>query len=479
MEPIDVAELAGAVGGTVLGGLTSRRVCRVCTDSREVREGDLFVALRGSRVDGHQFIPDAVGRGAVAVLARREAVQEPLPAAVRPAPAGPPPFSLIVVDDTLAALQRLAGWYRDRLSACVLAVTGSVGKTTTKDMTAAILERSRPVVRAPASYNNELGLPLAVLSAGADTRALVLEMGMRGPGHIAALAALARPHVGIITNVGEAHIGLLGSLEAIARAKGELLDHLEPGGLAVLNGDDPLVMGQAHRVPEGGRVLTFGFSPGVDVRIESLTGGGLSGTAFRLTSPWGTLECSLPVPGRHLAANAAAAAAAAMSVGASPEDVTRALAHFRSTAMRMQAVEAGGVLVLNDAYNASPASMEAALRTLAAIRAERGGRACAVLGDMLELGPFAPQAHRRLGQQAAREGVDLLVTVGEMAEQVAAGALEGGLDPARIVKASDVGDAEAHLRGWAVPGDVVLVKASRAVGLERLVAALCRRGDGG
>ncbi len=472
MEPVDLEELTRAVGGTLRAGSWRGPVRRVCTDSREIREGDLFVALAGERVDGHAFVADAIARGARAVMVRQDAVVK------SPALDPEATAAAILVDDTLQALQRLASWYRRRLSACVLAITGSVGKTTTKDMVAAILERSRPVVRAPASYNNEIGLPLAVLSADAATRALVLEMGMRAPGQIGALAEIARPHVGILTNVGEAHIGLLGSLEAIARAKGELLEHLQVGGLAVLNADDPHVMAQATRVPSGVRVMGFGFSPGAHVRIESLAGGGLSGTTFRIASPWGSLSVVLRVPGRHLALNAAAAAAAAMAVGASPADVCEALADFRTGPMRMQVLEVQGVLLLNDAYNASPASTEAALQTLAAVRAERAGRACAVLGDMLELGPRAPQAHRHLGQQVARLGVDFLIAVGEMAPQVAAGALEAGMAEARIATASDVGQAEAYLRQFAGPGDVVLVKASRAVGLERLVTAFSRREEG-
>lgn len=463
MEALTAAELARACGAVLVRGPAEAVVERVCTDSRQARPGDLFVALRGERADGHDFVGDAAARGARAVLVRHDRAGS--------LPEGG--FAVLASDEPLEALQRLAAWYRRRLSCPVVAVTGSVGKTTTKEMAAEALAALGPVVRAPASYNNEVGLPLTILMADAGTRALVLEMGMRGPGQIRHLAGLAAPTVGVVTNVGESHVGLLGSLEAIARAKGELVESLPPGGTAVLNADDERVRAMAARAPAGVRVLTFGERAG-DVRAERVEGGGLSGTRFELVYEGRRVPCRLAVPGRHLAVNAAAAAAAALAVGVDLEDAARGLEGFRPAAMRMEVVRtADDVIVINDAYNASPVSMRAALETLQRVAAEQRRRSVAVLGDMLELGALAPEAHRGIGREAARRGVDLLVAVGALAGELAAGAREAAAGSEMvIVQAADAAQAAAAARRHVRPGDVVLVKASRAVGLDRVALAI-------
>ena len=462
MRGLSAAAIARACGGRVVSGPGQRPIRGVSTDSRTVRPDELFVALRGQRLDGHAFVFQALQAGAAAVLVEQARAAE--------VPAGP--WAVIAVPDTLAALQQLAAGYRRQLAARVVAVTGSVGKTTTKEMVAAILARRFRVARAPASYNNEVGVPLSVLAAEPESQVLVLELAMRGPGQIGQLAALAEPDVGIITNVGESHLELLGSREAIAHAKGELLEHLRPGGTAVLNGDDPRVMAQAGRAGSGRRVLTFGQGEAVDVRVEQLAGGGLGGTAFRLRTPWGEADCRLGLPGRHLALNAAAAAAAALVVGASLQDVAEGLAGFVGGPMRLQVVRRGDTVILHDAYNASPTSMRAALETLAEVRAQQRARAVAVLGDMRELGSVAAEAHREMGQLAARCGVELLVAVGSLAAELAQGALAGGLRAEQVVQVPDAEQAARVARERVQPGDVVLVKASRAVGLERVVEAL-------
>ena len=469
MLPTSMAEVALACGGQLTRGPAGAVADGVSTDSRQVQPGQLFVALRGARHDGHAFVAQALEAGACGVVVERGRAQQ--------VPEGP--WAVIEVDDTLEALQRLAAHHRRRLGARVVAVTGSVGKTTTKEMVASILARRWRVVRAPASYNNEIGVPLSLLAAGASTQAVVLELAMRGPGQIARLARLSAPEVGIITNVGESHLGLLGSREAIARAKGELLEHLPEGGSAVLFGDDPLVMAQASRRTPGCRLLTFGTGARVDVRVESLQGGGLGGTAFHLATPWGDVDCRLAAAGPHFALDAAAAAAAALSLGSSLQEVAEGLAGFSPGPMRLQVEPVGSVVILNDAYNASPTSMRAALETLARVVQERPGtRAVAVLGDMLELGPVAPEAHREVGRLAAQRGVGLLVAVGQMASHLARGAADGGLAGEQVVVAADADEAARLASRRVRPGDVVLVKASRAVGLERVVRALKAAGEG-
>ncbi|MBE3597667.1 MAG: UDP-N-acetylmuramoyl-tripeptide--D-alanyl-D-alanine ligase [Limnochordaceae bacterium] len=442
----------------------------VSTDSRSVRPGDLFVALVGPRFDGHDFVGQAVERGAAAVMVNS-----------RRAGALPPgEYAAVAVEETLEGLQRLAAWYRRRLAARVVAVTGSVGKTTTKEMTAAILGRVGPTVRAPASFNNDVGVPLAILMASDETRYLVLEIAMRGLGQIRHLGRLALPSVGVVTNVGESHLGVLGSVEAIARAKAELVEALEAGGAAVLNADDPRVVAMRARARSGVRVITFGTSDAADVRVQHVEGGGLLGTRFELAVRDGpTIPCHVPIPGRHLALDAAAAAAASLACGVDPAAVPAGLAEFAGASMRMETVPgADDVLIINDAYNASPASMRAALETLERIAAERRSRAVAVLGDMLELGELAREAHRSVGEEAARRGVAVLVATGSMAAWTAEGARRAaGGGQVDVVVASDAGEAAARVTGIVRPGDTVLVKGSRAVGLERVVQALASARD--
>lgn len=465
MEALSAKVLADACGGSLVRGPGEALLERVCTDSRQVQPGDLFVALKGPRFDGHDFVDSALAKGARGVLVERGRVGE--------LPEGS--YAAMAVDDTLAALQRLAGWYRQRLHAWVVAVTGSVGKTTTKEMVAAVLAQTGPTIKAPASFNNEVGVPLTILMAGPDTRALVLEIGMRGPGQIRHLAGLARPMVGVVTNVGESHVGLLGSVEAIARAKAELVESLPPGGFAVLNADDERVRAMAGVVPSGVRVLTFGVRRSdCDVRVENVRGGGLSGTTFELAHAGRRVSCRLGVPGRHMVANAAAAAAAAIACGLDLETAATGLARFTGAAMRMEVVHtADDVVILNDAYNASPASMRAALDALERVCAEERRRAVAVLGDMLELGELSLQAHRHIGEEAARRGVDLLIAVGEMAGEMAAGARDAGAgEEMAVILAADAEQAAAVARRHVRPNDAVLVKASRAVGLEAVVRAL-------
>jgi UDP-N-acetylmuramoyl-tripeptide--D-alanyl-D-alanine ligase len=459
--PLTLAEAAGACGGRLLDADGATVVDGLVVDSRVARPGTLFVALPGERTDGSRFAPQALQAGAAAVLAREGAV-----------PAGP----RIEVGDPLAALGALGAAVRARSDAHVVGITGSTGKTTTKDLLAAVLSTSMATVANTASFNNEVGLPLTLARLEPDTRALVVEMGARGAGHIAMLARLARPEIGVVLNVGVAHIGMFGSQAAIAQAKGELVEALPPHGTAVLNADDPLVAAMAGRTVA--RVLRFGLGPGAEVRAEGIGLDGDGRAHFKLRTPGGLAEASLPVPGEHLVADALAAAAAGHALGLQPEAIAEGLRGAALSPMRMQVERRGdGLTVINDAYNANPTSMAAALKTLAAAR-RGGGRGVAVLGEMAELGEQAPVEHDRVGRLVTRLGIDRLVGVGQLGEAIVRAARLEGMWPEEAVAAPDAEAALAILERWLQPGDVVLVKASRVVALDRLAERLLREPPG-
>jgi UDP-N-acetylmuramoyl-tripeptide--D-alanyl-D-alanine ligase len=415
----------------------------------------LFLALPGERVDGHDYAAAAVADGAVAVLCTR-----------------PVPAPRIEVDDGIAALTALASVVSRRLSATVVGITGSSGKTSTKDLLAAVLATAGPTVAAVGSANNELGHPYTVLRADADTRYLVLELGARGIGHIRHLAAIAPPQVGVVLNVGSAHLGEFGTREAIAQAKGELVEALPAHGLAVLNADDPLVATMAART--SARVVTFGTGATADVRASDVRVDDLGRAAFTLRTAGVEVPVQLRLIGAHHVSNALAAIAVAVNAGMTPADAAAAVAAaVPASRWRMELTERpDGVVVINDAYNANPESMRAALEALAAVGSSRSGRTFAVLGHMAELGPTEQAEHETIGRLAAKLAVARVVAVGEAARPIErAAALEGSWHG----EANWVPDAEAAvrvLRNELRAGDVVLVKASRAAGLERVGVAL-------
>ncbi|MGH8774596.1 MAG: UDP-N-acetylmuramoyl-tripeptide--D-alanyl-D-alanine ligase [Jiangellaceae bacterium] len=456
MIPLSLAEVAEAAGGRLDGVADAQTTVDgpVVADSRAVPPGGLFVAVPGERVDGHDFAAAAVGSGAVAVIAQR--------------PVGVP---AVVVEDSVAALGRLARAVLDRLGGVsVVAVTGSSGKTTTKDLLAQVLASRGPVVAPPGSYNTEVGVPLTVLSADRSTRTLVVEMGARGPGHIAYLCGIAPPTVGVVLNVGSAHLGEFGDREAIARSKAELVEALPDRGTAVLNGDDPLVRRMADKTRAG--VLMVGESVHADVRAEDVAVDDRGRARFTMVTPGGTAAVRLGLVGEHQVANALAAAGAAHALGLDAATVADALTHAKALSRwRMEVTErADGVTVVNDAYNANPESMRAALQALGAMAS--GRRTWAVLGEMRELGETSAAEHDALGGLAVRLGVDRLVAVGEPARAIQLGAARDGSGEDQTAWVPDVDAALDLLRRQVQPGDVVLVKASRAVGLERLAEAM-------
>jgi UDP-N-acetylmuramoyl-tripeptide--D-alanyl-D-alanine ligase len=454
---LTLGEVAGAAAGEILAGDPALELASVSVDSRRINAGGLFVALRAER-DGHEFANGAVAAGAVAVLVER------------PVAGLPPDAGVVRVADTGVALGALGAHARARLGEAVpvVGITGSTGKTSTKDLTAAALGSRLAVSASPASWNNEIGVPLTLLGTEERAGAVVLEMGSRRIGHIAALAAMARPRVGVITNVGIAHAEFFGSRAEVARAKGELVEALPPGGTAVLSADDDTTPALAGRTRA--TVLTAGLDPSADVAVSNLRLDADLRPSFHLDTPWGALEVGpIPVRGAHQATNAALAVAVAGALGVDLEAAATGLTSATGSAWRMELSRTpAGLVVLNDAYNANPASMAAALRALQGLNG--GGRRFAVLGHMAELGAVSDEEHRRIGRLAASAGVVVVVAVGREAAPLAEGAAEAG---AAVVHVESSDAALAVLAGQLRSGDVVLVKASRVVGLEALAAALC------
>jgi UDP-N-acetylmuramoyl-tripeptide--D-alanyl-D-alanine ligase len=459
MIPLSLAEIAAVVSGQQcdIPDPDVRVTGPVVIDSRAVEPGGLFAAYSGARVDGHDFAAGAVAAGAAAVLATR--------------PVGVP---AIVVDDVTAALGALARHTTGRLGTQVVALTGSAGKTGTKDLIAQLLERLAPTVYPAGNLNNEIGLPLTALRAGEQTRHLILEMGARGVGHIRYLAGLTPPRIGVVLNVGSAHLGEFGSREQIARAKGELVEALPPadeGGVAVLNADDPLVRAMSARTRA--RVVFFGEANEADIRAENVRLTDDGQPAFTLHTPTGCSDVTMRLYGEHHVSNALAAAAVAHELGMPASEIAAALgAAGTLSRWRMEVSErADGVTVVNDAYNASPDSMRAALRALAAMG--RGRRTWAVLGEMAELGDQALAEHDAVGRLAVRLNVHKLVAVGgREAAWLDMGAKNEGSWGEESVHVSDAQAAIELLGEELRPGDVVLVKASRSVGLERVALGL-------
>lgn len=448
-----LADIREATGGTLAGSGDTVGVNGVSTDSRTVRPDELFVPLRGERFDGHDYLEAACDRGVGVVVAERRWLEgHALPAGV----VG------IAVDDTLKALGDLASYHRQRFAIPVVAVTGSNGKTTTKEMLAAILEQTGPGLKTDGNLNNLIGLPQMLFRLNGSHRWAVLEMGMSAFGEIDRLAEITRPDVGIITNAYPAHLETLGSVEGVARAKGELFLRLPAEGCAVFNADDPLIARCPS--PEGVRRVSFGLR-NADVTAETVENLGRNGQRFILRFPTASVPVNLHAFGRHNIANALAAAAAAHVLGVPPETIARGLGEFSPYARRFNLEEVGEVVLIDDSYNANPASMAAALTTLREIR--EGHRAVAVLGDMLELGDGTEEAHRQLGLLAAT-CVDRLYVMGGMAGIVAAGALEGGLAEDAVTVATSHDAIVADLRRTTAAGDFILVKGSRGLAMDRV-----------
>ncbi|MEV6643328.1 UDP-N-acetylmuramoyl-tripeptide--D-alanyl-D-alanine ligase [Amycolatopsis sp. NPDC051371] len=482
MIVLSLAEIADIVGGRLHRADPGAQVTgSVEFDTRKLTPGSLFVALPGEKVDGHDFAAQAAEAGAVAVLAAREV---DAPAIVVPplAEGEAHERSVALTGDkdgsgaaVLAALAKLARYVVQRLSEgslTVVGVTGSSGKTSTKDVIAQLLEPLGPTVAPPGSFNNELGHPWTALRADAQTRHLVLELSARGPGHIAHLAEIAPPRIGVVLNVGTAHVGEFGSREGIAKTKGELVEALPADGVAILNLDDPLVAAMASRTKA--RVVFVGESASAQVRAENITLDDEARASFRLVTPAGEADVKLPLHGEHHVGNALSAAAVALELGATPDEIAARLSGLeRRSARRMEVVtRPDGVTILNDSFNANPESMRAGLKALAAMTRDSGRRSWAVLGVMGELGADAVTAHDEIGRLVVRLNIAKLVVIGPEAAAMHQGAHQEGSWGEESTLVPDVGAAIALLHDQLRPGDVVLVKASKAAGLWRVAEAL-------
>jgi UDP-N-acetylmuramoyl-tripeptide--D-alanyl-D-alanine ligase len=470
--PLTVDEIVRAVGGRLLAGEDAPAPTGVSTDTRALAAGDLYVPLAGERFDGHAFAADALARGAAGVLLDESAAAAG-PVADSVAAARARGAFAVAVPHTLRALGDLARAVVRRSPARVVAITGSMGKTTVKGMVAHLLGAVGPVCATLGNFNNLVGLPLSVFRTTRADRFLVLEMGMSEPGEIARLAAIAPPHVGLVTNVAEVHLEQLRTLEAVADAKGELYRALAPGAVAVVNLDDPHVRAQAAAAGVTRR-LTFGAGRDADVQVGPATVRADGTPEAWLTVRGERVRVALQLLGAHAVWNAAAALAAVLATlgdaAPSPAALAADLAGFAPAKNRGERFVKDGVTWLSDCYNANPRATKAALETLAG--APVRGRRVAVLGDMRELGDHAPRAHSETGAAAAALGVDRLVAVGEWARTMADGATAAGLPAARVATAADVLDMADDLRGWLRDGDWVLVKGSRGARMERLLEAL-------
>jgi UDP-N-acetylmuramoyl-tripeptide--D-alanyl-D-alanine ligase len=430
------------------------------------------VARRGENLDGHSFIGEAVRRGAQVILAERvveigvpTSVLDARPGGAHGAVVGSGQTLFVLVDDSQQALERVAAWWRSRLAVDVLAVTGSVGKTTTKEMIAAVLGQRFHTLKSERSLNTDVGMALTLLQLGPEHEKAVLEMGMYRQGEIAALCRLARPRIGVVTNVGPTHLERLGSLEAIAAAKAELVDALPASGVAILNGDDERVRAMAGRT--AARVVMYGTSTRCDVRGSGLASHGLDGITFRLGHEGREAAVRSPLLGRHSVYTALGAAACAIVAGMSLEEAASGLGRAPAPVRLALGRASCGALLINDTYNAAPLSVMAALDLLA----ELPGRRVAVLGAMRELGAYEATGHQQVGEHAAQR-VDLLVTVGETARLIGQAALAAGLAKDKVLAVADNTSAVQTLRESLQASDAVLIKGSRSLHMEDIVAAI-------
>ena len=448
---MSLTEVVDATHGRLLHGSKEAVFTKMFTDSREVQPGGLFVALRGEQHDGHVFIPQAVERGATGVLCERP-------------PQGTDGAAVVQVDDTRQALFDITADRLRRQAVPIIAITGSAGKTTTKDLIAHVLGRRLRVHKSEGNLNTYTGIPMTIFQMDPRDRALVVEYAMSRAGEIRELTQMAPPTIGVVLNVGLAHVGLLGSIEAVAAAKRELVEGLAPGGLAVLNADDPRVRAMSAVAR---RFTLYGFSPEATVRAERVRLHGLEGSSFTLLTPRGKAEIYLRLPGHHSVSNALAASAVALEFDFDPAAIASALHGFTPPSRRMNIVSGrNGSTVIDDSYNASPGSMQAALEVLRL--APRGALKIAVLGDMLELGDHAERAHEEIGLLAGRTA-DVVIAIGDYAPRVVQSARHAGLATDRAFVVEGAEQAVAALTPLLTPQAQVLVKGSRGMRLERVV----------
>jgi UDP-N-acetylmuramoyl-tripeptide--D-alanyl-D-alanine ligase len=458
-------EVLKATGGRLLQGEERTLFRGISTDSRTIAEGELFIALKGDRFDGHHYALEALKKKAGGVVIEEDKIRDIRWNGYRPS-------AVIAVKDTLRALGDIAQERRRTYRTPVIALTGSNGKTTTKEMIAASLETTFPVLKTKGNLNNLIGLPLTLLNLTEKERVVVLEMGMNVPGEIRRLTEIAEPDVGLITNIEKVHLEGMGSLERIKEEKGELFRKMRKDGTILVNQDDPRVIDLASDYP--GQKITFGIDHPAEVRAKEIRLKGAEGTSFTLIMEGVTLEITLPLLGRHFVPNALSAIASASLFGVELEKVKEALEHLQPSPMRMEVLRLKeGVTLINDAYNANPRSMELALKTLSEMKGT--GRAIAVLGDMLELGDFSVEAHQHIGQRVKEFSIDFLLALGEEAPVLIESAIRHGLDSEKARIAESHTEVISILRKMIREGDWILIKGSRRMGMEKIAEGLMGR----
>ena len=457
MPAFTLHEVVAATGASVFAQ-EKEDFCDLVSDTRKITEGVLFFAFQGERFNGEDFAAEALRKGAAGVMVSRSCPEKILRQCRG---------TVLQVDDTLAAYQQLAHAWRKKFPHLpVVAITGSNGKTTTKDLTAAVLSARGSVLKTQANFNNEIGLPLTLLGIREQHTAAVVEIGMRGLHQIEAMAPIAEPQIGIVTNVGETHIELLGSVENIAKAKAELVEAIPAGGTVILNADNPYVADMSRLAGKGVRVLTFGMDEEADIRGKDIHTEGKA-TCFAVTYKGKCHEYSIGMVGRHNVYNALAAIAAGFALGLAPAEIREGLQNLEATKMRFECSRVKEWNVVNDAYNASPMSMAAAIRTLAELT---DGRKVAVLGDMLELGSVAAEAHRTVGRELGQHHFAAVVTRGEMGNYIAEGAEKSGVP--LVCRCGSHQEAADRLHEILQPEDTILFKGSRGMQMEKIIDLL-------
>lgn len=450
MKPFRLKDAVAACGGRYVGpdAALENEVRFVTSDSRTAGEGALFVAFRGERVDGHRFMADCLKKGAVACVSER-------------APADEGETPCIVVDSSLRAIGAIAAWHRGRFDIPVIGITGSVGKTTTKEMIAAVLSEKYDTHRTEKNFNNELGVPWTLLRLEDSNQVSVVEMGISAFGEMHRLTQIVRPTIAVFTVIGEAHLEFLGDRPGVLRAKGEIFEGMGEDCLAVLNGDDDL-LAECH--PDMRRV-TYGKKPENDVYADHIRADGVDCLRFTVHHPGGAFEAEVPGYGAHLVYAALAAAAVGLELGLTESQIAAGFMHYQTVGNRARIIEAGSVRVISDCYNANPNSVRAAIDSLKSVP----GRRVCVLGDMLELGEASEGLHRGIGQYAAAQGIDLVIGCGDLARAIAEGAREAGAQSMYFENKESLIPALPEIIR---PGDSVLVKASLRMAFDRIVAAL-------
>ncbi len=462
---IHIEEVLRATGGKLLQGEEKAFFQGISTDSRTVGEEDLFIALKGPRFDGHHFALEALAKKAGGVVIEEDKARDIRWNGYRPK-------AVITVKDTLRALGDLARDRRRRYRTPVVALTGSNGKTTTKEMIAVCLETTFPILKTRENLNNLIGLPLTLLNLTEKERVVILEMGMNVPGEIRRLTEIAEPDVGLITNIQKVHLEGMGSLERVKEEKGELFRRMRRDGTILVNQNDPYVIDLASEF--SGQKITFGVEKSADVMAKEIRLRGADGTSFKLILEGEEIEVALPLLGRYFVSDALAAIAVASLFGVEVKKAKEVLEHFQPFSLRMEIIHLeGGKTLINDTYNANPRSMELALETLAEMKGK--GRAIAVLGDMLELGDFTEEAHQQLGEKVEELSIDLLLTMGEKAPLVVESAIRHGFEPKRTRVVESHSEAISILKEVIQEGDWILVKGSRRMAMEKIVEGLIER----